>query len=482
MARSPSLQQAYDAEVFRKEARRLVDRLADYLAATHERRLPGVVHWIEPEAQLKGTPPFQEEPTGTLEGVVEELLEATRHTHDPRCMGHQDSVPLPVSAAAELLVALINNDPSVYETAPRHVAIEQRVLRWLADEMGQGPEASGVLTSGGSLGNLTALLAARQAQAAQAGFDSWTAGHGGGPSLCLLASAEIHYCVSRAVQIMGWGEEGVVPVPVDGEYRMRPEALPAALEEARARGRTAVGVAASAGTTSTGAYDPLPEIADFCERQGLWFHVDAAHGGSAALSPRHRHLLTGVERADSIVWDAHKMMMMPPPLTAVLFRDGRHPYGSFRQEASYLLEGRPNDEWYNPANRTIECTRAAMATRLYTSLRVHGAGVFRDYVAHCFDMARRLSELVEEAPDFELAVRPQANMVCFRYLAPEADDPEALQARICERIVKDGRFYVTDAHLGERIWLRTTIMHPATDEAQLLMLLDEIRRVAAARG
>jgi L-2,4-diaminobutyrate decarboxylase len=480
MSRSPSLREAFDPEFFRKAGRQLVDRLADYLAAAHDRRLPATTRWLEPEVQLKVTPAFQEAPTATLDEVAGELLEFARHTQDPRCMGHQDSVPLPAAAVTELLVSLINNDPSVYETAPRHVAIEQRVLRWMADEMGQGPEASGVLTSGGSLGNLTALLAARQAQAAHAGFNAWTAGHGGGPSLCLLASAEIHYCVARAVQIMGWGEEGVVPVPVDADYRMRVEALPAALAEAKGRGRTVVGVAASAGTTSTGAYDPLPAIADFCEREGLWFHVDAAHGGSAALSPRYRHLLEGVERADSIVWDAHKMMMMPPPLTAVLFRDGRHPYGSFRQEASYLLEGRPNEEWYNPANRTVECTRSAMATRLYAALRVHGAGVFRDYVTHCFDMARRLAELVEEAPDFELAVVPQANMVCFRYLPPEGGDLDALQAALCHRMVRDGLFYLTDAHLGPRTWLRTTIMHPATDDAQLLKLLDAIRRTAAA--
>ncbi len=474
MARRPLLPEAYDPETFRDLGHRLVDQLAEYLRATHASEPGSSLPWRAPEDQLADTRPPGEEPTGDLLGVAGELLEAARHTTDPRCLGHQDSVPLPAAALAEFVVALINNDPSVYETAPRHVAIEQRVLRWKASEMGYGKGSGGVLTSGGSLGNLTALLAARQANA---GYDAWSDGNDAARQLCVLSSEEIHYCVSRAVQIMGWGQGGVEKVPVDEQYRMRVDALPAALEAARASGKTVVAVAASAGTTATGAYDPLGEIADFCEREGLWLHVDGAHGGSAVLSPTYRHLVDGIERSDSIVWDAHKMMMMPPPLTSVLFRREADSYASFRQEATYLLEGRPDEEWYNAANRTIECTRNAMGTRLYVALRVHGAQVFRDHVTRAFDLARALAARVEEAPDFELAVAPQGNIVCYRHVPEGVDDVDAFQSAIRALLFEHGEHYIAEATLGDRQWLRSTVMHPLAEEAGLDALLDEIRGI-----
>ena len=201
----------------------------------------------------------------------------------------------------------MNNDPSIYETGPTVVPIELRVLRWMSDEIGLPQEAGGVITNGGSLGNLTALLAARQARA---GFDLWSRGQSAGEDLCVLVSEQAHYCVARAVRIMGWGDEGLVKVPVDARMRLDLAALPAALEEARGRGRRPIAVVGSACTTATGSYDPLAGIADFCEAQDLWFHVDAAHGGSVALSPEYRDRVAGLERADSIVWDCHKMMMM----------------------------------------------------------------------------------------------------------------------------------------------------------------------------
>src|SRR5262249_16684433 len=144
-----------------------------------------------------------------------------------------------------------------------------------------------------------------------------------GPPLAYLVSTETHYSVARALALMGLGEEGAVPVPVDDRFRMRPEALAEAKRDAEARGRKVIAVVASAGSTATGAFDPLDAIADFCAAHDLWLHVDGAHGASTLLSSTHRARLRGVARADSIVWDAHKMMLMPALVTAVLFRDGK---------------------------------------------------------------------------------------------------------------------------------------------------------------
>lgn len=472
------LRAAFDAETFREQGHALVDRLADHLGRALRGESAAVLPWQEPEAQLARTPGFGEEGSGDLVAVSEDLIQRAFHLHDPRTMGHQDGLPVPAASLAGLLISTLNNDPSVYETGPAVVPIEMRLLRWMIEEVGYPRDAGGVLTGGGSLGNLTALLAARQAKA---GFDLWHRGGHAGERLCVLVSDHAHYCVARAVQMMGWGYEGYERVAVDDAYRLRPDDLAPAFERARARGRRPIAVVASACTTATGSYDRLPPIADFCQERGLWLHVDGAHGASAVLSPRYKELLAGLERADSLVWDCHKLMLTPAVLTAVLFKDGRRSYETFRQEATYLFEERPDEEWYNPGNRTVECTRPGMAVLLYTALRVHGKGLFRDYVTRCFDLARRFAALLREAPDFELALEPEANIVCFRHVPSASDeDPDALQARIRRQVVAGGDYYLVQAELGERVFLRCSLMNPFTSEPDLLGLMDAVREAARA--
>ncbi|MBW2444901.1 MAG: pyridoxal-dependent decarboxylase [Deltaproteobacteria bacterium] len=465
------LRAAFDAAQFRESGHDLVDQLADYLDATLSGRMPTVLPACEPDDQLAATPMFGEEPGSMVKEVAEDLLRRGFHLHHPRTMGHQDGLPIPAAALAGFLTSLMNNDPSVYETGPAVVPIEVRVLRWMSDEIGLPQGAGGVITNGGSLGNLTALLAARQARA---GFDLWSRGQSSGEDLCLLVSEQAHYCVSRAVRIMGWGDEGIVKVPVDANKRLEVAALPAALEEAKARGRRPIVVVGSACTTATGSYDPLDAIADFAEAHGLWFHVDAAHGGSVVLSPEYRDRAAGLERADSIVWDCHKMMMMPALLTAVLFRDGRSSYETFRQEATYLFEERPDEEWYNPGNRTVECTRPGSAVLLYMALRVHGVGVFRDYVTRCFDVARMLAAKVEAAEDFELHMQPDANIVCFRFRR-EGAAGDGLHEHARRVILESGRYYLTSVQLDGKNWLRCSLQNPFTDEPEIEGLLETIR-------
>jgi L-2,4-diaminobutyrate decarboxylase len=474
--RKTPLEAAFDPERFREQGHALIDRLADHLAQSLGRRSREVLPWVDPEMQVAATPDFSEEPCADLGAVVDDLLGRSLALHDPRCMGHQDGVPMPAASLAELVTGVVNNDPSCYETAPFAVGMEQKLLRWFLDEVGYPADADGVFTSGGSLGNVTALLAARQAKA---GFDAWKQGDTEGTKLCVLVSEETHYCIARAVQIMGWGEDGYVKVPVDDGFHLDVAALPAALEEARRRGRKPIAVVASASTTATGAFDPLPQIADFCEAHDLWLHVDGAHGGSAVLSPSYRHLVAGIERADSVVWDGHKMMMMPALLSAVLFKNGRRSYETFRQEATYLFEGRPDEEWYNAGNRTVECTRPAMSTRMYIALRTHGIGVFRDYVTRCFDIGRRFAKLIDRSDDFELAVAPESNIVCFRHTPGETSDLDELQRRIRREVVESGDYYLVQAEIHAAIWLRCTIMNPFTDDEDLQRLLAVLRDAGA---
>jgi L-2,4-diaminobutyrate decarboxylase len=344
----------------------------------------------------------------------------------------------------------------------------------MARQLGWDGSAGGVLTSGGSLGNLTALLAARQAK-----LGSWSAGTEAGALPALLVSAESHYCVSRAAQVLGWGEGGVIRVPVDAEHRMRPELLPELYERARAAGRRPIAVVASSCTTSTGAFDPLPELAAFCGEQDLWLHVDGAHGASHSLSERHSAVLAGIELADSVVWDAHKLMMMPALITGVLFRDARHSAGTFAQEARYLFQDESAS--YDIAHRTVECTKRGMGLTLYAALHTYGTEVFREYVDGVVDLAQEFAEELSAAPDLELAVRPATNIVCFRWVTAglEGERLDALQAELRRRIVVSGRFYLVQTRLARGVFLRLALMNASTTLADLRALLAEVRAQAA---
>ena len=470
---------AFEPETFRAQGHALVDQLADYLHRALRGDLP-VLPWRPPaEMAAAWATPFSEAPAsdpGALSALFARVLAEANHLHHPRYVGHQVTAPLPVAALADLAAALLNNGMAVYEMGPSATAIERAVVRFLASRIGFGPRADGVLTPGGSIGHLTALLAARQARA---GYDAWSEGSAGGPPLAVLGSAQAHYCVARAAQIMGWGQGGFIPVPVDDRFRLRPEALDAAFTRAVDAGREPIAVAASACSTATGSFDPLPEIASFCEERGLWLHVDGAHGAAAALSDRTRHLVAGIERADSVVWDAHKMMLVPGLVTAVLFRDGARSYEAFAQQASYLFEGGdPADEWFNVGTRTLECTKRMLGLKLYAALAIHGTKLFGDYVADTFDRARRFAERLAREPDFELLIPPQCNIVCFRHRPEGATDLDALQAALRRRLIEDGSFYLVQTRLPAGVYLRITIINPLTSDADLDALVYRLREAA----
>jgi L-2,4-diaminobutyrate decarboxylase len=473
---SDELRAAYDPAVFRARGHALVDQLADYLAQAEARALP-VLPQVTPARMVAEWPAnFPESPTGTtLEEIVARVLAHSNHLHHPRFVGHQVTAPLPSAALCDLVAALLNNGMAVFEMGPASTAMERALCRWLAAQIGFPEGADGIFTHGGSVGNLTALLAARTARA---GFDLWREGNAAGPPLCVLASRESHYSVSRAVRILGWGEGGIAPVATDEKFRLRPDALAAAQHEAEARGRKVIAVVASAASTSTGAYDPLHPIADYCAERGLWLHVDGAHGASVALSPRHRQLVDGIERADSVVWDAHKLMLTPALCTAVLFRDGRRSYDTFAQQASYLFSDESGDgEWWSIGLRTLECTKRMLSLKLYATLALHGTKMFSDYVTAVFDQGARFAEKIRATSDFELATFPDGDIVCFRHRPRDLEGAalDAHQEKIRAKILASGAFYIVQTRLPAGIFLRVTLINPLTTDGDLDALLDAVR-------
>ena len=459
---------AYDPERFRTAGHAVVDLLADHLAKMARREGP-VLPWRLPDDAARAWALPADggaDPLATLARVIAE----SNHLHHPRYVGHQVTAPLPEAALCDLVSSLLNNGNAVYEMGPVAAPMERALTRFLTAALGWPATADGSFTSGGSLGNLTCLLAARRA--AEKPDDP--------RPLAVLVTKECHYSIDRALKIMGLGDGGAELVAVDAKHRLDPAALPGALAAAEARGRRVIAVVASAGSTSTGAHDPLGAVADFCEPRGLWFHVDGAHGASGVLSPTLRPRLAGIERADSVVWDAHKLMLMPALLTAILFRDGRRSHATFSQEAHYLFdergeahtalpgEGRsPLLNWWDHGRRTVECTKTMMALKLWVTLAARGPGFFARYLDRMHALSAWFAARVAADPRYELALEPDSNIVCFRL----AGAPDARQEAARKAMLASGRFYLVQTRLPRGVFLRVTIINPLTTEDDLTELL-----------
>lgn len=472
----------FDSTEFRGAGHVIIELLADYLDSNLQGK-SSVLDWQPPQNAMKQWQkplPTQSSltPKAFISALRDDILAASLHIHHPRNLGHQVAPPLPIAALCDLVAALTNQAMAVYETGPSATLLEKQVLQWMGELIGW-KDSAGVLTSGGAQANLTALLAARQSKA---GWDVWQQGISAGAPLCLLTSEHAHYSVSRAAGIMGLGTDAVVKVATDDHGRMDIGALQTAWQECLGQGSQPFAVVATAGSTPTGSIDPLFEIGTFCRENNLWFHVDGAHGASALLSSTHLALLKGIALADSVVWDGHKLLYMPATVSAVLFREPQNSYAAFAQEASYLFQGNSDsEEAYNTSYRTLECTKRMMGLKLWAALSLYGVEKLGGLVNQVFATATLLAQKLAEAPDFELLMQPQTNIVCFRHHPADELKDETLdthQATLRKTLVESGAFHLTQVKLENRLWLRTTVMNPLTAESDLDALLTAIREAA----
>jgi L-2,4-diaminobutyrate decarboxylase len=467
------LQAARDPEQFRSLGHAVVDRLGEYLAAAGERAIP-VARPLDPAGMAERWPADFAGGADPLV-LVERVLAESVVTHHPGYVGHQLAAPLPLTALGALVTAVTNGSGAIYELSQSASACEAALAQYLSGRLGLPATAGGMIVHGGSIATLTALLAARQAQA---GFDAWRDGTHAGPPLALLASDQAHYSTARAAQIMGFGEAGAIAVESDERFRMRPEALAAEIAAARARGLHPIAVVATAGTTPTGAFDPLEAIAEICSAEGLWLHVDAAHGGSAALSPTLAPQLAGIGRADSVVWDLHKTLPFPALASLLAYARARDAYGAFAQKADYLFD-RDDPGAENMGTRTLECTRPQLALVAYLGFAALGTEGLRAHVERLWELGAELAELVRESGDFELALEPECNIVCFRHRAPAGIDSDAHQERIRSELNASGSYYLVQTRLRGATWLRSALMNAATTRDDLLGMLAALRASAA---
>ena len=411
-----------------------------------------------------------------VEDVVARLRDqvvahANRLSH-PMYIGHQVSAPLPVAVWTDALVAALNQSIAVSEMSPSLTAVEGRVIRWMCELAGLGPASGGTFTSGGTEATFSALLAARAAVLP----DAWTRGVGSDAPPVVLCGEHTHYAVARAVGQLGIGTDSLVLVP-SREWRMDVDALARELDRLATEGRRVMAVVATAGSTATGSFDDLDAVADLCERHGAWMHVDAAHGGSALLSARHRHHLRGLERARSLAWDPHKMMLLPLAAGVLLVRNERDLEAAFAQRAPYLFHGGEEERVRDQGVRSFQCSRRADAMKAWVALQRHGAEGIGEIHDHLCDVAAELHAEIGRRAEFEALHAPESNILCFRWIGDGSrtdDELDIVNRELREAYNRSGQGWITTTVLGGRRVLRVTVMNPRTTTPHALAMLDGI--------
>jgi aromatic-L-amino-acid/L-tryptophan decarboxylase len=416
---------------------------------------------------------------GELLGHLRALvLESSMYPGHPGFLAYISGAGTVPGAAADLLAAALNQNGGAFRLSPGATTIEEHLVRWLAGRLGLPAGAGGLVVAGGAVANLVGLKVARD----RAGEDPRGSGVRAGPPLAFYASTESHVVQQRAADLLGLGSEAVRLIAVDDRWRMRPDALAEALERDLAAGVVPAAVIATAGTTATGAIDPLPEIAELCERYGAPLHVDACYGGPAALADDLRPLLDGIERADSIAVDAHKWLYTPLLGGCVLVRDSRQLAASFATEATYVWLDEALREGVDLTLHGPDFSRGFAALRIWLSLLAHGRAAYGRRIAHDAALARYLGELVDDHPDFELMAPVSLSICCFRYapaaLGGDEDRLDRLNERLMMAVMSDGRVYCSNAVLNGRFCLRACIVNFRTEAEHLELLLE----VAAEHG
>jgi L-2,4-diaminobutyrate decarboxylase len=409
---------------------------------------------------------------------IRRIIDNSIHIHHPHYIGHQVTSPLPLTVLVQFCTTLLNNGAAIYEMGPVNLAMERNVIDRFGSLIGYQKGFDGIFTHGGTAGNLTAMLAARQAKT---DYNIWEEGVNSNIRPGYMMSEQSHYSLGRNVKIMGLGDDSIVKVPFDSNYRMRTDLLEEFKKRAEDKGIKVICVAANSCSTATGTYDDLDTIAEFCEKHDLWLHVDGAHGMGVLFSEKYKNRIKGIERVDSVVIDFHKMLLVPALNTLVMFKNGERSFETFAQKASYLFQKSQNNVWYNSATRTIECTKSALGIIAYTAMKYYADNYYGEYINSRYDLARSFAEIIDADPQMELAVIPDSNIVCFRF-APSGINEVSLNsitAATRDKIIKEGSFYIVQVELGGKIWIRLTIINPFTSMEDLKALVKLIKQTGS---
>jgi len=377
--------------------------------------------------------------------------------------------------AGEIATVLSNTSIYTWEIAPAATLVEMEMLATLGRFAGWN-QVDGTFTSGGSNSNMLALLLARDRyfpDTKNTGID--------GSSMAVFVSKDAHYSLLMSAHVLGIGAQGVIKIDTNEKGEMKSDALRGAIAETRSSGRTPFCVVATTGTTVRGAFDSINELADVCNDENLWLHVDAALGAPCLFSPKYKHLMAGVERADSLTWDPHKLMGVPLTCSTLLtpHLDMLGETCSYIKSAHYLFH-QPGEE-YDLGRKSLQCGRRVDALKLWIEWKSCGTSGWKDRVEQYVDLAIELESLVDNHPDLELVCKRAFTNVCLRYRGSISDENEInlINEKIRQEMVRDGRFMVSLAKVGEKTVLRPVICNPAIDSESLTRFIDEIIQISS---
>ena len=444
--------------------------------------------------QFDTPPPIEGE---SLESLVDEcraIMDSSRHNGHPRFFGYVASPSTPPGAFADLLASTFNPSVTSWRSAPAPAQIERTVVHWLGALIGYDENAVGLLTSGGSMANLTALLIAHRAKAEHAVAQEGVA-HGA-ERMTIYVSDQVHMSIPKAADVLGLGQKSVRVIPADGRFCFDPIALDQAIKSDRQNNLKPFCVVASAGTAASGALDPLAEIGDVARRHNLWFHIDGAYGAPAAMVKECRPMFAGLDLADSVSLDPHKWLYTPVDCGCLLLRDPAAARKPFVAEGEYVKVHETAElESFAFWDYGIELSRRFRALKVWLTLKYYGARRIAAAIAEDIEMAKYMAEKIAADPEFELIAPVQLSICCFRYVPASVrdrlmsanDDDERkelnsklnrLNERIMHRVQRGGRAYLSNAMLRGTFALRACIINFRTTRADIDITLETVRQTA----
>ena len=480
-----------DLEAFRAAGHEVVDWIADYLARIEDypvlsRSTPGSIR-----RGLPAHPPEEPEPLGRIQDDFRRLIvPGITHWNHPGYMAYFSSSGSAAGILGEFLTAALNVNAMLWRTSPAATELEDLVLAWLREMLGLPPEFVGIVTDGASMSSFLAVATAREAAQMRAG-EAGARGGAGQPRLCVYASEEAHSSVQKAVIAAGLGRDGFRAVPVDADFSMRSDALASMIERDLDKGWQPACVVATVGTTSTTSVDPVPAIADVCGRHRAWLHVDAAHAGMAAILPEMRHVLSGCERADSMVVNPHKWLFTPLDCSALYTRRPELFKRAFSLVPEYLRTAEGESEAVRDyMDYGVQLGRRFRALKLWIVIRAFGVDGLRRRIREHIRIGRQLAGWVDSDPDFERLAPVPFSTVCFRF-RPEAvrnqDERyvEELNQALLDAVNDTGEVFLSHTRLRDVYALRLQVSQLRTEERHVRRAWELIRENAgriAGRG